>query len=297
MNALSISLGSKKGDFSATLPINGQSVWLRRIGCDGNLNAMKRQIELMDGKVQAFGLGGTDLYLYAGDKRYSFRDIRLIAQCAKQTPIVDGSTLKNTLEIKIIDELDKLIDFSTKKILMVSSVDRPGMARALQKYADQIIFGDIAYGIGLPIPIKNLRMMGTIAHCLLPIITKLPFKWFYPTGSNQNQMPSKECPFAKWADVIAGDFHYIKMNLPQDLSGKVIITNTVRSYHIEELKRRGLRTLVTTTPDFNGQSFGTNAIEAAIVAAYGKVLTQEEMGEILPSLNLKPNVMHFTAPK
>lgn len=293
MRAISISLGSKNGDFSAVLPINGKTVWLRRIGCDGNLEQMQLQIRSLDGLVEAFGLGGTDLYLYAGRNRYCFRDIRLIAESAQCTPVVDGSTLKNTLEIQIIDELDKLLDLSGKKVLMVSSVDRPGMASALQKYAGEIVFGDIAYGLGLPIPIKNLRIMSAIANCLLPVVTRLPFKWFYPTGASQDEIPTTECRFAKWADVIAGDFHYIKKNLPLDLGGKVIITNTVRSYHVEELKRRGLQTLVTTTPDFNGQSFGTNAIEAAIVAAYGKVFTIEEMREILPELNLKPNIIHL----
>ena len=47
--------------------------------------------------MDAFGLGGTDTYVYAAGRRYVFKEIERLASAAVQTPVVDGSGLKNTL--------------------------------------------------------------------------------------------------------------------------------------------------------------------------------------------------------
>ena len=42
-----------------------------------------------DGKVDAFGLGGMDLYVYAGTRRFTCGMQKVVS--AAKTPIVDGS--------------------------------------------------------------------------------------------------------------------------------------------------------------------------------------------------------------
>jgi len=59
------------------------------------------------------------------------------------------------------------------------------------------------------------------------------------------------------ADVIAGDYLYIDKYMPEDLQGKIILTNTTTSENVEELKKRGVSLLITTTPVIEGRSFGT----------------------------------------
>ena len=98
---------------------------------------------------------------------------------------------------------------------------------------------------------------------MLPICTQLPFSWVYPVGKEQEKEPSKKYSrFYEVADVIAGDFLQVWSNLPDDLTGKVIITNTTTAGNVEELQRRNLHILVTTTPRLGGRSFGTNVLEA-----------------------------------
>jgi hypothetical protein len=74
----------------------------------------------------------------------------------------------------------------------------------------------------------------------------------------------------RWAEVIAGDFHLIRRYMPPQLPGKVVLTNTVTAADVEDLRRRGVALLVTTTPEMGGRSFGTNVIEAVLVAASGR---------------------------
>ena len=54
------------------------------------------------GQVDAIGLGGTDLYLVAGGRRYLIRQSARMAAAARVTPVVDGSGVKHTLERETI---------------------------------------------------------------------------------------------------------------------------------------------------------------------------------------------------
>jgi hypothetical protein len=92
--------------------------------------------------------------------------------------------------------------------------------------------------------------------------------------------------------VIAGDFNYIKRHLPDRLDAKVVVTNTTTAADVELLKARGVRYLVTTTPRFEGRSFGTNVIEATLtaVASKGRPLTSKEIRELLEQLDLRPEI-------
>src|SRR5690606_24364431 len=97
------------------------------------------------------------------------------------------------------------------------------------------------------------------------------FKWFYPTGAAQDSTTTRPglVKHYDWADVIAGDWHYIKRYAPRDMSGKDVLTNTTTAADVEMLGRAGVRRLITTTPRVNGRSVGTNLLEAAIVAVVG----------------------------
>lgn len=60
------------------------------------------------------------------------------------------------------------------------------------------------------------------------------------------------------------------MRLPERLDGKMIVTNTTRENDVGLLRERGLAHVITTTPKLEGRSFGTNVMEAALVALSGK---------------------------
>jgi hypothetical protein len=58
--------------------------------------------------------------------------------------------------------------------------------------------------------------------------------------------------------------------MPDELPGKVVVTNTTTEADVELLKKAGVKYLVTSTPVLEGRSFGTNMMEAALVAASGR---------------------------
>lgn len=268
---VSVSLGSSTRNHTATAEILGEAVVVERVGTDGSIEKAIEMIRELDGQVDAFGMGGIDLYVYAGSNRYAFRDARRIAAAAVKTPIVDGSGLKNTLERRVVHFVDRqIMPLRGKKVLMVSSVDRFGMAEAMADVGAEMVFGDLMFGLGVKLPLRKLANVQRLARILLPVITQLPFTWLYPTGEKQEKREVKYEEYYQWADVIAGDYLYIERHMPSTLVGKTILTNTVTPGNIEELRNRGVATLITTTPNLGGRSFGTNLMEGLIVAAAGK---------------------------
>ena len=81
------------------------------------------------------------------------------------------------------------------------------------------------------------------------------------------------------------------------MTGRVIVTNTTTPDDVDLFKRCGVKYLVTTTPVLDGRSFGTNMMEAALVAISGKgrPLTQPEYSSLLGRLNFEPQLQELNS--
>jgi hypothetical protein len=268
---------------------------------DGSIDRATAKLRELDATVDAIGLGGIDVYLYAGAKRYALRDGLRLLEAVKRTPVADGSGLKNTLERAAVryvaDELG--VELRGCKVLMVSALDRFGMAQALVDAGADMLFGDFIFALDLDKPVRSLGEFEQLAERYLPDACKLPFQFFYPTGKKQDRPPQpKYSEYYAEADVIAGDFHFMRQFMPDRLEGKLVLTNTVTERDIDELRERGVARLVTTTPDYGGRSFGTNVIEAALLAILRKPWTEvtaDDYERVLRELALRPRVIDLQA--
>ncbi|MGC8717525.1 MAG: quinate 5-dehydrogenase [bacterium] len=289
---VSVSLGSSKRDHRVSLSILGEEVIIERIGTDGDLSAAIEKIKELDGKVDAIGLGGIDLYFTLGKKRYIVKDALKMARAAKITPIADGSVVKETLEREVITLLEGLVPggIKGKNVLIPSAVDRFGMAEAFYTKGANIVIGDFMFALGISIPIHSIRTLKFLAYILLPILTRLPFYMLYPVGEKQEEVTPKFTRYFMWADIIAGDFIYIKKYMPENLENKIILTNTVTPVDKEMLRERKVKWLITTTPELSGRSFGTNVLEGFLVAMKDKKKPEETDEAFLKRIGFNPRV-------
>ncbi len=126
---VSVSLGSSTRDHKAQAELLGEQFEVSRLGTDGDFKKAIRVLKDLDGKVDAIDLGGIDIYLYAGKKRYAIKDALKLAGAVQKTPVVDGSGLKNTLERQTIAYLKENTDLlpAGTPVLMVSGADRFGI--------------------------------------------------------------------------------------------------------------------------------------------------------------------------
>jgi hypothetical protein len=231
------------------------------------------------------------------NKWYPLYTVQPMVRFIKQTPVVDGTGLKNTLENRVVPFMEAKTGgyIKEKKVLITAGADRWGMTMSFVDAGYECVFGDFMFALGLPIPIRSLATVKRLAALVMPIAGRLPFEWVYPTGEKQEKRIPKWGKYYQWASVIAGDCHYIKRHMPDRLDGKVITTNTTTSEDVEMFRKAGLKYLITSTPVLEGRSFGTNMMEAAMIAASGKgrKLTQEELNEMLDKLGFEPQLQEL----
>ena len=295
--AVSISIGSFKRDKKVVINLLGEEISIERIGTNGDMKAAASKFAELDGKVDAFGVGGADLGILVDGKWYPLYSVMSLIRYIKKTPVVDGTGLKNTLEDRVGTFLeselgDYILEAGGKKVFIMTGSDRWGLTQSFTRTGYDCVFGDMMFSLGIPIALHTKKQLKVLSSLLMPLAGRLPFKWIYPIGEKQEERKPKHINYFKWATVIAGDCHYIKRYMPDDMTGKVVVTNTTTPQDAELFRKCGVKYLVTTMPILDGRSFGTNVIEATLIALSGKgrQLEMAEYDELLDKIGFKSTV-------
>ena len=292
--AVSISLGSSTRDKAVEVNLLGETVRIERIGTNGDEAKARQMFRDMDGQVDAFGVGGIDLGVHTPWKFYPLYGALKLVQDVKQTPYVDGSGLKETLEARVMQWVEQKIgaEIQPKTAFLVAGITRYGMTESFIRAGYQCVFGDLMFGLDIPMAIHSMSALNTTARILMPIVGRMPLSMLYPTGEKQEQVTPKYEKYYQGNTVTGGDFLYVKQHMPEDMQGKIIVTNTTTPADVEFLRKRGIKYLITTTLNFDGRTFGTNMMEAALVAVAGKkrVLTTDELNGLIDQLGFEPQL-------
>lgn len=299
--AVSISLGSSGRDKRVQVEFKGEPIIVERIGTDGDVENARRLYLELDDQVDAFGVGGVDLYLRLEEREYPLWAALKLVEGVK-SPCVDGRGLKHTLERRVFELARPLLENSLgntdlphfQQAFVPVAADRLGLAQAAAQVSDQIVLGDLMVALGIPIPVRGLSNFKRIARLMLPFVSHFPMSMLFYGSSGAEREP-KYLKFWRESDLLAGDFLFMRRHVSDDLTGKTVITNTTTLANLEFLQERGVTTVITTTPRYDGRSFGTNMMEAALTAYAGKdrSLTDDELNNLIDDLELRPTVTHL----
>lgn len=299
-HVVSVSLGSSERDKSLELKMFGDTILIERIGTDGDMDKAAKLFRDLDGKVDAFGLGGADLGMTVDNRYYPFHSTGNLIRYIHKTPVVDGMGLKSTLERKVADFLEQnlaphLGTFG-RKAFFSTGTDRWGLCQPFATSGYECIFGDLMFVLGLPIAMRSVDTLLTVTKIFAPVVTLLPFKWLYPLNKNSSIRKPRFEKYYQWATVIAGDCIYLKKYLPKKLiDGKIIVTNTTTPDDLDLFRKAGVQYLITTTPVYEGRSFGTNMIEAVMVAISGlnRKLSHDELNHMINEMEIGPQIQRL----
>lgn len=293
--AVSISLGDPSRNKQVSVNYNDVEISVERIGTGGDIKAAQRLFTDLDGKVDALSVGGIDCYVTLNGHDYPIYSALKLVENVHQTPWVDGRHLKYVLEKRLFElikpELGEFPHF--KRCFMPFSTDRVGMIEAVSEISDEVILGDLMFMFGLPFPIRGLENFYKTARALLPFVSYLPLTWLFPPGVSGEVHTPKFEKYWNDADLIAGDMHYISKYAPFDLKEKWVITNTTTDENINLLRERGVKKVITTSPRYDGRSFGINMMEAVLTAYAGKgrALSRPELSDLVDEVKLMPSIM------
>ncbi|MCF6278024.1 MAG: hypothetical protein L3J16_04650 [Anaerolineales bacterium] len=290
---VSISLGSSKRNKKVSVRFKGETIIIERIGLDGDTAKAKRMYEELDGQVDAFGMGGVDMYLRLDGRQYPLRAALKLIENVRQTPVVDGRGLKHTLERRIFELAAPALGGIPKfrKAFIPVAIDRIGLATAVSEVTDRVVFGDLMVALDVPLRVNGMKNFKRVARVMLPFVSYFPMSMLFYGSDGAEQSPKYEKIWNE-CDLIAGDYLFMRKYMPLRVDGKTIITNTTTDENIALFKERGVHKVITTTPRYEGRSFGTNMMEAALTAyaAKGRPLSDDELNALIDELNLRPEV-------
>jgi hypothetical protein len=174
------------------------------------------------------------------------------------------------------------------------AIDRIGLAMAAAEVSDRIVLGDLMVALGVPLPVYGIPTFRRVARIMLPMVSWFPMSMIF-YGSDGAEQEPKYTKYFEESDLLAGDFLFMRKYMPLNISGKTIITNTTTDDNIELLRQRGAKMVITTTPRYEGRSFGTNMLEAALTAYAGKgrPLSDTELNTLIDELQLRPTVIRM----
>jgi hypothetical protein len=299
---ISVSLGSSARDHRTSVELCGKRFDIWREGCDNDKDRLiARLIEVnADPQVAAVGLGGMDFFLDSADRQFWFREVRPLKQYVPDKPFVGGTGLKVAFEKNtakhMIEEFG--LDIAGKKVLCMCGLDRWGLACGFSEAGAQVSYGDLLWALGLPIMIRSKAVFVPVVRTIAPLAVQLPYKMLYDANADHTTQPTfNKTALREYrdADIIAGDYKFVMQHMTEDMEGKWVVTNTTTEKDIEFLRQKGIELVVTTTPRFEGRSFGTNLIEACLIAAEGasEALHAERYVELAKECGLAPSIVYL----
>jgi hypothetical protein len=272
----------------------GERILIERIGTDGDVSKAVQLYEEWDGKVDALGVGGAVLTVGTAQRSYELSAVWRMIRNVHCTPVVDGTGFKSIMERTIVQRMEREIgeEIRPKRCMVTSAVDRFSLALSFDEAGYDTMYADLMFILGLPIPLRTLKSLTRATNILGPIVRHLPMSLIYPTGEREDTTVPKYEKWYHWAQVIGGDCNYIRRHMPTGVEGKVVVTNTTTQSDVAFFRERGIKYLVTSTPRLEGRTFGTNVMEAVVVALAGKgrPLTPDEMTDYIERLGLRPEI-------
>ncbi len=295
---VSVRLGSSERDYQFVTTVLGQPIEVRRIGTNGDVARATALIRQYDGQVDAIGLGGLTPVFRVGAARYPHHEA--IAG-ARRTPVVDGGMLKASLERWAVQKAAEMVRgiFNYRRILITSGVERYQLAQALAQFEGQLRFADPIVHLGPPFlpPPRSLRQLEIYAATVLPFLSLLPYKYLHPVALGREGHSDRAAALFRWADVVAGDFAYIRRFAPRDLHGKTIVTDDPSPDEIDDLAARGVSTLVTMTPPISDDRpfVATDVLEAIVTAVLesGAQPGEAEIIDFIDAAGWGPTIEHL----
>ena len=295
---VSISLGPASRDYEFSTQMLHQEVHVRRFGSDGDVGRARELVAQFDGQVDAIGLGGMNLYFKVGRRTYIHQQIQQIASAARTTPVVDGIHLKNTLERWAMGQIaqEQPGIFAHRRLFVISGIDRYGMAQVLSSYTDQILFGDPIFQLNLPTALRSLKQLERYAGLVMPALCRAPYGKLCPVGLEQDLRTPRGTKYFNRAHIIAGDFAYIHRFAPDNLRGKTVITNSLSADDVEDLRARGVESLITITPPLSDEYpfVGANVLEAILVSFMDRPLAEVREDDYLNLVARSELAPHIT---
>jgi predicted amino acid dehydrogenase len=269
---VSISLGTSRRNYCCTLTVLGQRVEVRHIGTNGNSAHAAMLARAYDGEVDVISLDIPAVAAHLRAACYTHPGVREIVEQTRKTPVVYGQVLRTTLERWAVLRASEALSVAwhTCRVLLPFGIESYQAASALEALQPRMRFADPLFHTGVPFvpPLRSRAQLEQYSATVLPALLLLPLRFMLGTPGTQGRASQRIRHLFKQADLIVGKCETIVRAAPPAMPGRIILTDDPSPAEIEDLRRRGVATLVTLTqPLCAQQPFLSAAVLEAIITA------------------------------
>jgi len=296
---ISISMESAEQDYEYTGQFLGESVHIKRIGVDGDLQRAEKLIQAWQLEAAAIALEGLRNHHIVGTFELQQKLMTRLIRLSEQAPVTSGSRLREILQEWIIRHTQNTQPgfFNNSKVLIFSGMDHYRSARVLAEFSDNLRFADPLLQLGVPKFLSSLAALELFAkgsHQLL--------RWTPPQVLNPSLAPLQEWNHFLMrkamhkADMVVSGYEQLEHYGLEELAGKTLLTAAISEQRLATLRDKGVHLVLDYSPQpFAEQTISIVVLEALILARLGKHIdniTDDDLLEIITDLELQPRTLY-----
>ncbi|MFN8486416.1 MAG: serine carboxypeptidase [Caldilineaceae bacterium] len=309
---LHLHLGKDATPEEATITFLNETFHIRSIGTGGDIDVIERLIQTAETQqnANAVALDGITTRLEMGHERIRHIYADRLEAAAQQLPVVSGQGVRGAFErwaVRLINEAEPGI-FTRKHVLFAPGLNHNGLVDGIAAFTENRRWAEPVFYFDLPSATTSEAAMHQITSRILDVVHDKPFRRIFPQAGAPGQKRS-EAPFL-WAQIIAGDIPAIRRYAPHDLKGKTVLAEAATPDDVNDLRLRGVVTLITTMPPAGSQGLDPNqparwpaaVLEACMAsllqtdATQGKpTLRESDYLNLLAELEWKPSIVNLQA--
>jgi len=262
---LSVSLGAARDDYTVQAQILNQTVQLARVGTDGDWARALDLLRASDGRVAAMGLEGP----------WRPRDSRLRAarEAVRAARLADGQRLRPILARRAVAALEARLNKGGKTLegrqALLPRAARVAclacLAENLAAFGCSIVAGDLLAGLGLPLPLRGLRLLRIFS----PLLQRLP-ESSTAREDRSGRAASHWQALLEQADVLGARSPADLEGIGRTAGGKIVVLETAGPEAAAALLRDGAEAVVVAGPEVGGRCLQPDAVEALLLALIEK---------------------------
>ncbi len=295
---VSISLGSPSQDYNFRTRFLGESFQVSRVGADQDFKEAKRLVKEWRGKADGLGLGRVREHYTVGTDRFVQRDTRKLEKLAGDTPITEGSKLREIVQEWTLRSTQAELGniFNNAKVLFLSGTLDYRLASIMAEYTDNLSFADPIVQFGLPNVLRTLKALELYAAGSHPILRLDSGKELVPSLATFEFVNHRLLRKAvKEAHVVVASYDQLMHYDQEALDGKTVITSTISEGRRQALAEKGVRLVLDCSVQPFKETVALNVVEAMVMAALDKPaedITHDDYLEIFTDLDLKPRIIY-----
>lgn len=289
-----ISFGFANENFDETVHLLGSDFRVKRLGVDFNFELALELVKKYRNQCDIFSFSGFPIDVKINRKIHTHNQVLRLREAAGDTPIADGSNLKNLALPMFLKNLSKSEpeSFKNKSIAFYSGITQWDYLPAYAEISENLIFADPFMAAKIPKLLFGMEGIKSFLEKSLPVLKHINLE-----GLKERDFNSKIAHFPTMKRFFDSDvfvvnetqMDYIKLH---DLSGKTVIIDQLDDFSRDKLTRANAEKVYSCFPDFIGlPHLGFTGLEAILLAHTGKShLDQEDLLDIITKYDLKPEI-------